>query len=105
MGYDGAGIGIAVIDSGVASWHDDLSGTNRSSQYPYGNQRVRKFVDFVNGRTAPYDDNGHGTHVAGIIGGNGYDSNFGEKAGHRAATRPSSRSRCSTRTASAASAR
>jgi serine protease AprX len=81
LGYDGAGIGIAVIDSGVASWHDDLSGTNGSQLFPYGNQRVRKFVDFVNGRTAPYDDNGHGTHVAGIIGGNGYDSNFGEKSG------------------------
>jgi serine protease AprX len=80
-GYDGAGIGVAVIDSGVSSWHDDLSGTNGSLLYPYGNQRVRKFVDFVSGRTAPYDDNGHGTHVAGIIGGNGYDSNFGEKAG------------------------
>ena len=80
-GYDGVGIGVAVIDSGVASWHDDLSGTNGSTLFPYGNQRVRKFVDFVDGRTAPYDDNGHGTHVAGIIGGNGYDSNFAEKAG------------------------
>ena len=28
-------------------------------------QRVAAFVDFVNGRTAPYDDNGHGTHVVG----------------------------------------
>ncbi len=79
MGYTGAGVGIAIIDSGIASWHDDL--TNRSSKsYPYGNQRVSKFVDFVNGRTMPYDDNGHGTHVAGIIAGNGYDS-FGEKTG------------------------
>ena len=78
-GYDGAGVGIAVIDSGVASWHDDL--TNRSAKlFPYGNQRVAKFVDFVNGRALPYDDNGHGTHVAGIIAGNGYDSN-GEKSG------------------------
>jgi serine protease AprX len=78
-GYDGAGIGIAVIDSGVASWHDDLT-NNSSTLYPYGNQRVTKFVDFVNGRTLPYDDNGHGSHVAGTIGGNGYDSR-GEKAG------------------------
>ena len=79
LGYTGAGVGIAVIDSGITSWHDDL--TNRSSKlYPYGNQRVAKFVDFVNGRTLPYDDNGHGSHVAGIIAGNGYDSN-GEKSG------------------------
>src|SRR5260221_864785 len=79
MGITGAGVGIAVIDSGISTWHDDL--TNKSSTlYPYGNQRVSKFVDFVNGRTLPYDDNGHGSHVAGIIGGNGYDSN-GEKSG------------------------
>src|ERR1051325_555089 len=79
LGYTGAGIGVAVIDSGMTAWHDDL--TNRSTTlYPYGNQRVAKFVDFVNGRLLPYDDNGHGSHVAGIIGGNGYDSN-GEKRG------------------------
>src|SRR4029077_11154943 len=79
LGYTGAGVGVAVIDSGVATWHDDL--TNRSSKiYPYGNQRVTKFVDFVNGQALPYDDNGHGSHVAGIILGNGYDSS-GQKAG------------------------
>jgi serine protease AprX len=79
LGYTGAGIGVAVIDSGITAWHDDL--TNLTSKlFPYGNQRVNKFVDFVNGRTLPYDDNGHGSHVAGIILGNGRDSN-GEKAG------------------------
>ena len=79
LGLTGAGIGVAVIDSGIASWHDDL--TNASATlYPYGNQRVARFVDFVNGQTAPYDDDGHGTHVAGIIAGNGFDSN-GLKAG------------------------
>jgi serine protease AprX len=79
LNLTGAGIGVAVIDSGIATWHDDL--TNRSNRlYPYGNQRVTKFVDFVNGQTLPYDDNGHGSHVAGIIAGNGYDSR-GQKAG------------------------
>ena len=79
MGLTGAGIGVAVIDSGVTTWHDDL--TSRSSaQYPYGDQRVSAFVDFVNGALTPYDDNGHGTHVAGLIAGNGYDSN-GQKGG------------------------
>ncbi|HMF94868.1 MAG TPA: S8 family peptidase, partial [Vicinamibacterales bacterium] len=79
MGLTGTGIGIAIIDSGITAWHDDL--TNRTSKlFPYGNQRVAKFVDFVNGRSMPYDDNGHGSHVAGIIAGNGYDS-YGEKTG------------------------
>jgi len=79
LGLTGAGVGVAVIDSGVAAWHDDLTNTS-SALFPYGNQRVAAFVDFINGQTQPYDDNGHGTHVAGIIAGNGYDSN-GEKAG------------------------
>ncbi|HYM23823.1 MAG TPA: S8 family serine peptidase [Vicinamibacterales bacterium] len=79
LGYTGAGIGVAVLDSGVTSWHDDLT-NNSAKLYPYGNQRVAKFVDFVNGRTLPYDDNGHGSHVAGTILGNGYDS-MGQRAG------------------------
>src|SRR4029079_2887067 len=67
-GYRGAGIGVAVIDSGIATWHDDLTYLGSSSLVRTKNgQRVAAFVDFVNGRTSPYDDNGHGTHVAGII--------------------------------------
>src|SRR4029077_11132801 len=79
MGLTGAGIGIAVIDSGITSWHDDLMNYT-SKTFPYGNQRVAKFVDFVNGRSQPYDDNGHGSHVAGTIAGLGYDSSY-QKAG------------------------
>jgi serine protease AprX len=75
LGYTGQGIGIAIIDSGITGWSNDLTGGGA-----YGNQRVARFVDFVNGRTLPYDDNGHGTHVAGTIAGNGYNS-FGLKAG------------------------
>ena len=63
LGVDGAGVGVAIIDSGVRAWHDDLGGN-----------RVVHFVDFVNFQPLPYDDYGHGTHVAGIIAGNGYDS-------------------------------
>ena len=62
-----------VIDSGITSWHDDLTFSD-GRRGPYGNQRVAKFVDFVNGQALPYDDNGHGSHVAGIVLGNGYDS-------------------------------
>jgi serine protease AprX len=50
---------VAVIDSGVRPHHDLPAA------------RIRKFVDFVNGRTTPYDDFGHGTHVAGIVAGSG----------------------------------
>ena len=67
LGYDGSGVGVAIIDSGVTSWHDDLTDSG-------GAQRVHQFVDFVNGAVAPYDDYGHGTHVAGIVAGNGFDS-------------------------------
>jgi serine protease AprX len=63
LGLDGTGVGIAVVDSGVASWHDDL-----------GSDRVTRFVDFVGFQPAAYDDYGHGTHVAGILAGSGYDS-------------------------------
>ena len=76
-GYSGAGIGVAVIDSGITAFHDDLTIANRNGQ------RVTAFVDFVNGHTSKYDDWGHGTHVAGIIAGNGYDS-----LGLRAAVAP-----------------
>ena len=80
-GYDGAGIGVAVVDSGITNWHDDLTyrGSNASVKV-VGSQRVAKFVDFVNGRLTAYDDNGHGTHVSGIIAGNGYDT-LGARAG------------------------
>src|SRR5687767_3469814 len=75
-GYSGAGVGIAVIDSGIANWHDDL-GASASSKT---GQRVTAFVDFVNNQTSKYDDWGHGTHVAGIIAGSGYHS-YGARAG------------------------
>lgn len=63
-GYEGTGVGVAVIDTGVAP-HDDLVKPNN---------RIIVFKDFVNNKTISYDDNGHGTHVAGIIGGNGFSS-------------------------------
>ena len=67
LGYDGAGVGVAIIDSGATSWHDDLATDGAG-------QRVHQFVDFINEATTTYDDYGHGTHVAGIVAGNGFDS-------------------------------
>ena len=81
MGFDGGGVGVAVIDSGITAWHDDLTYVTggRAGRGREG-QRVAAFVDFVNDRASAYDDYGHGTHVAGIIAGNGYDTG-GARAG------------------------
>lgn len=57
----GEGVVVAVLDSGVDSRHPDLAGT------------VVAFVDFVADRAEPYDDHGHGTHVAGLIAGGGVE--------------------------------
>lgn len=53
----GRGVTVAVLDTGL---------------YPHGDfmtpcSRIAGFCDFVRGKDAPYDDNGHGTHVSGII--------------------------------------
>src|SRR5262249_20912264 len=64
---DGTGIGVAIIDSGVYN-HDDL-------QLPFSNQsRIVYSESFVPGDPSTDDKYGHGTHVAGIIAGNGQDS-------------------------------
>src|SRR4029453_13509135 len=42
LGYDGFGVGVAIIDSGVSAWHDDLTGGGQA-------QRVDRFVDLVAG--------------------------------------------------------
>lgn len=72
-GYDGTGVGVAVIDSGINDSHPDLKDSN---EY---HSRVVYHQDFTGTPTtnilgARYDLYGHGTHVAGIIGGNGYMS-------------------------------
>ncbi|GEM_PF-3421389 len=56
----GQGSSVAVIDTGIDYRHPDLGGG-------WGN-RVIAGYDFVNHDSDPLDDNGHGTHVAGIIG-------------------------------------
>lgn len=58
----GKGVTVAVIDTGLFPHPDFTQPENR----------IAAFVDLVNDRTQPYDDNGHGTHVAGILAGNGW---------------------------------
>jgi subtilisin family serine protease len=59
----GEGIRVAVIDTGIAPDHPDLDSSLACDHC---------WRDFVDNRSQPYDDNGHGTHVAGIIAGNGH---------------------------------
>ena len=58
LGLTGKGVGVAILDTGVYL-HRDLG------------DRVSGFFDVLRRRSAAYDDNGHGTHIAGIIGGSG----------------------------------
>jgi len=55
LNYTGRGVRIAVLDTGIDYHHPDLA-----SNYKGG-------FDFINYDNDPMDDNGHGTHVAGII--------------------------------------
>lgn len=58
QGFKGQGVTIAVIDTGIAP-HPDYAG------------RIKGFKDYVAGKTEAYDDQGHGTHVAGCAQGDG----------------------------------
>ena len=64
QGYFGEDITIALIDTGVSPHNDLVRAKNR----------IIGFKDLVNNKSKPYDDNGHGTHVAGILAGDGYSS-------------------------------
>jgi subtilisin family serine protease len=58
-GLDGAGVTVAVLDTGVDASHPDLAG------------RVTAAQDFTGTSPEARDDYGHGTHVASIIAGSG----------------------------------
>ncbi|HET9321278.1 MAG TPA: S8 family peptidase, partial [Bryobacteraceae bacterium] len=64
LGLDGTGVGIALVDSGVAKVDDLEQANSHQSRVVY-----REILNASKG-----DEYGHGTHVAGILAGNGKDS-------------------------------
>jgi serine protease AprX len=63
MGFQGDGIGVAVIDSGIFTDRDFTVKPGRP------HTRIKKQISFNS--ESPSDEYGHGTHIAGIIGGHG----------------------------------
>ncbi len=60
-GFTGKGVIVGIVDTGIDHTHPDVAG------------RIKASKDFTG--EGDIDNNGHGTHVAGIIGGNGAASN------------------------------
>jgi serine protease AprX len=61
----GQGVEICIVDTGVDATHEQLD-----SKTSLGSPSI-DFFDAVSGLTTPYDDHGHGTHVASIAVGDG----------------------------------
>ena len=55
-GLDGSGVVVCVVDSGIEMDHPDLT-----------HLALAGWFDVINGQNEPYDDEGHGTAMAGII--------------------------------------
>jgi len=73
LGFDGQGIGVAIIDSGVMD-HPDLHNYKKDQKNAGDVNRVVYSESFVENAVNANDKNGHGTHVTGIVAGNGNSS-------------------------------
>ncbi|HSG94930.1 MAG TPA: S8 family serine peptidase, partial [Afifellaceae bacterium] len=69
---DGSGVTICVVDTGINAAHEQFD-TKGPGSVPLG---PLEFLDAVNGLANPYDDHGHGTHVAGSAAGDGTGSSI-----------------------------
>ncbi len=79
----GRGVGVAVIDTGIAGGMPDFRASGSSSSRVIANA-----VTNPDART-PGDAYGHGTHVAGIIAGNGWNRSYTDPLrGRTSASRP-----------------
>ena len=67
LGYTGQGVVVGVVDSGVNYNHQDLA----DHLWDGGEAFPHHGYDIVNDDDDPMDDKGHGTHVAGIVCGDG----------------------------------
>ena len=72
----GTGVTVAVLDSGVKG-DNDFMAANSTGTAPGNNRLIGKIISIA-GQASPDDDNGHGTWVAGIIGGRGWGTNNGD---------------------------
>ena len=73
-GFDGTGVGVAIIDSGI-KLVPDLNGAGKRNS-----SRVVYSESFLDGSSDTSDPYGHGTHVAGIVAGDGKQSDGGRFA-------------------------
>jgi subtilisin family serine protease len=73
---------IATLDTGIDDFHTDFSPGFGSGDF---SKKIVGWNDQITpGTTAPYDDNGHGSHVSGLAAGNGFFSV--DASGHATAT-------------------
>ena len=71
MGLSGSNVLVEVNDSGIDALHPDFSATGTAANGASGPTRIIADLNNPDPALCLVDTNGHGTHVAGIIAGNG----------------------------------